>query len=150
MFNEEILIPLVVVPVVFFTMAYVATFIVRRFMEVRMQEREMLNKERIGAMERGINVPLLEAPRPNRLRPALNTGLTLLAIGIGVGVLLWDRGDDQTWAIGLTVALAGLAKLVYWQMAGKAEWQQHLQQDKVVSEAYLTYLHELTAKIRNS
>ena len=145
----EALIPIIIVPVVFITLGVVAALALNHFSRLRMQEREMLNKERLSAMERGINVPLLEAPRPHRTHAALNTGLTLLAIGIGLGVLTFDGWHDQTWAVGLTVALAGVAKLVYWHLAGKAEWQSHMQQDKVVSEAYLTYLHELTNKIRN-
>ncbi|NQD36441.1 hypothetical protein HPT27_05335 [Permianibacter sp. IMCC34836] len=146
---NEALIPIIIVPVVFITLAFVANIAINHFSRLRLQEREMLNKERMGAMERGINVPLLEAPRPHRNRPALNTGLTLLAVGIGIGVYMFDGWHDNDWALGLIVALAGAAKLVYWQLAGKAEWQNHLQQDKVVSEAYLTYLHELTNKIRN-
>lgn len=146
----EALIPIIIVPVVFITLGVVATLAINHFSRVRMQEREMLNRERLGAMERGINVPLLEAPRMHRTRSSLNTGLTLLAVGIGVSVWLFDGWHDENWALGLTIALAGLAKLVYWQLAGKAEWQQHLQQDKVVSEAYLTYLHELTNKIRSA
>ena len=145
----EALIPIIVVPVVFLTAAFIVATAISHNSRVRMQERDMLNKERMGAMERGINTPLLEAPRPRRTQSSLNTGLTLIAIGIGLGFLAFDGWHDNDWAIGLTVALAGVAKLVYWQLAGKAEWQQHLQQEKVVSEAYLTYLHELTHKIRN-
>lgn len=147
---SEILIPIIIVPVVVVTLAVVATLAINHFARVRLQEREMLNRERLGAMERGINVPLLEAPRMHRTHSSLNTGLTLLAIGIGVGVWMFDGWHDNDWALGLTIALAGVAKLVHWQLAGKTEWQQHLQQDKVVSEAYLTYLHELTHKIRNA
>ena len=146
---SEALIPIIVVPVVFLTAAFIVATAISHNSRVRMQERDMLNKERMGAMERGINTPLLEAPRPRRTQSSLNTGLTLIAVGIGLGFLAFDGWHDNDWAIGLTVALAGVAKLVYWQLAGKAEWQQHLQQEKVVSEAYLTYLHELTHKIRN-
>ena len=146
---SEALIPIIVVPVVFLTAAFIVATAISHNSRVRMQERDMLNKERMGAMERGINTPLLEAPRPRRTQSSLNTGLTLIAVGIGLGFLAFDGWHDNDWAIGLTVALAGVAKLVYWQLAGKAEWQQHLQQEKVVSEAYLTYLHELTNKIRN-
>ncbi|HEX4911389.1 MAG TPA: DUF6249 domain-containing protein [Permianibacter sp.] len=146
---SEALIPIIVVPVVFLTVAFIVATAISHNSRIRMQERDMLNKERMSAMERGINTPLLEAPRPRRTQSSLNTGLTLIAIGIGLGFLAFDGWHDNDWAIGLTVALAGVAKLVYWQLAGKAEWQQHLQQEKVVSEAYLTYLHELTHKIRN-
>ena len=145
----EALIPIIVVPVVFLTAAFIVATAISHNSRIRMQERDMLNKERMSAMERGINTPLLEAPRPRRSHSSLNTGLTLIAVGIGLGFLAFDGWHDNDWAIGLTVALAGVAKLVYWQLAGKAEWQQHLQQEKVVSEAYLTYLHELTHKIRN-
>lgn len=146
---SEALIPIIIVPVVFITLGFVAVLAINHFARVRMQEREMLNKERMGAMERGINTPLLEAPRPRKTTSSLNTGLTLIAVGIGLGFLVFDGWHDNDWALGLTVALAGVAKLVYWKMAGKAEWQQQQQQEKVVSEAYLTYLHELTHKIRN-
>ena len=146
---SEALIPIIIVPVVFITLGFVAVLAINHFARVRMQEREMLNKERIGAMERGINVPLLEAPRVRRPNSALHTGLVMIGAGIGLGVLAFEGWHDNSWAVGLLVGLAGVAKLVYWQLAGKSEWQALMQQDKVVSEAYLTYLHELTNKIRN-
>lgn len=146
---SETLVPIIIVPVIFLTAGFIVAMALNHFSRVRMQERDLLNKERMAAMERGINTPLLEAPRPRRSHSSLNTGLTLVAIGIGLGFLAFDGWHDNDWALGLTVALAGVAKLVYWQLAGKAEWQQYLQQEKVVSEAYLTYLHELTNKIRN-
>lgn len=148
--SEDTIVPLVIVPVMFICLAFIASLAINHFSRLRMQEREMLNKERMGAMERGINVPLLEAPRQRRPHSALHSGLVMIAAGIGLGVMAFDGWDDTQWAIGLLVGLAGVAKLIYWQMAGKTEWQALMQQDKVVSEAYLTYLHELTNKIRNT
>jgi len=147
--NNEFLIPIIIVPVIILTLGFVATLAINHFARLRMLEREMLNKERLGAMERGINVPLLEAPRQHRPHSALNAGLTMIGVGMGLGVLTFDGWNDQTWGVGLIVGLAGVAKLIYWQLAGRMEWQAHMQQDQVVSEAYLTYLRELTHKIKN-
>ena len=88
------------------------------------------HKERLAAIEKGLEVPALpseffEDGRKGRrggdpLR-ALRTGLVWLFVGIAVIVALYFTHPDKAlWAWGLVPTAVGLAKLLYFKLAGGA------------------------------
>jgi hypothetical protein len=97
---------------------------------------EMHHKERMFALERGLELPPLPAnlidddhveraladtiksSRPRRYRNALRSGLTWLFVGIGLGAALYlNAGVEQaSWAL-IPIGL-GLAKLIYHFASG--------------------------------
>lgn len=86
---------------------------------------ELHHKERLAAIERGIEVPplpleLLEGPRiRSQWAPgaSLRTGLVLLFVGLAICVALYYNGDGRAWALwGLVPAAVGLAYLLHYYL----------------------------------
>jgi hypothetical protein len=91
---------------------------------------EAHHKERIAAIERGMEIPPLpEAffkPLEKNDRPRhLLTGMIWLFVGIGVGVFLYTVAGDDVAAIGLIPAGVGLAFLVYYFIEGRNELAEY-------------------------
>lgn len=91
---------------------------------------EAHHKERIAAIERGMEIPPLpEAffkPLEKNDRPRhLLTGMIWLFVGIGVGVFLYTVAGDDVAAIGLIPAGVGLAFLVYYFVEGRNELAEY-------------------------
>ena len=113
------------------------------------QEREMLNRERMSALEKGINLPILEAPKNQSAPTALQSGLVCIAVGLGLAIF-FNEVASQLIGIGVLVMLIGVANLVYWQLAGKKEWDARVQWQQSVGEAYLHYLAQLSAQLKSA
>jgi hypothetical protein len=95
---------------------------------------ELAQRERIAAIEKGIDPSKLPpmpipagdddlaaaylSPRQAALRRSqglLIGGLVTLAVGVGVGIMLYimpDTRDENVWAVGLIPGLVGLALLI--------------------------------------
>jgi hypothetical protein len=91
---------------------------------------EAHHKERIAAIERGMDLPPLpEAffkPLEKNGRPRhLLTGMIWLFVGIGVGVFLYAVAGHDVAAIGLIPAGVGLAFLVYYFIEGRNELAEY-------------------------
>jgi hypothetical protein len=91
---------------------------------------EAHHKERLAAIERGMEIPPLpEAffkPLEKNDRPRhLLTGMIWLFVGIGVGVFLYTVAGDDVAAIGLIPAGVGLAFLVYYFVEGRNELAEY-------------------------
>ena len=91
---------------------------------------EAHHKERLAAIERGMEIPPLpEAffkPLEKNGRPRhLLTGMIWLFVGIGVGLFLYAVADHDVAAIGLIPAGVGLAFLVYYFIEGRNELAEY-------------------------
>lgn len=145
----EDLIPIIIVPTLFICAAWVAGWAISHRTKYLMHARETLNKERLTALEKGVNLPILEAPKNATQKSALKTGIILIATGLGLAAMSVEF-SDKLISLGALVGLIGAGYLVYWFLEGKKEWTARLQWEQNVGEAYLTYLHELTASVKKS
>lgn len=148
--NPDDLLPLIIVPLLFISLATVAALAISHRTRYLMQQRDMLNKERLMALEKGVNLPLLEAPKNQQASSSLKTGMITLATGLGIGFMGYVKGGDVVWAAGVLIGLIGIAQLAYWHLGGRKEWEARVQWEQAVGESYLRYLHELTAKVQRS
>ena len=147
--NPDDLIPIIIVPILFLSLAFVAAFAISNRTKFLMQERDMLNRERLSALDKGVNVPLVELPKIKDQGSSLKTGMILVAVGIGIALLGFSV-TTKLHSIGALVALIGVAHLLYWHLNGRKEWESRLQWEKAASEAYLTYMRELTESVRGT
>jgi hypothetical protein len=86
------------------------------------------HKERLAAIEKGIEVPPLPAEffedsrkgrRRNEPLSGLRSGLVWLFVGIALCVALYATHPDRSlWTWGLLPIAGGLAKLLYYKLAG--------------------------------
>lgn len=101
----------------------------------RQQLLEQNHKERMAAIERGIELPPLPAelltdrgfqdncpPHPSRAWDAgrqLRSGLFLVFVGVALGSALWVHNGVEAAIWALIPIAAGLAKLLFYTMAPK-------------------------------
>jgi Flp pilus assembly protein TadB len=98
------------------------------------EERELLSKERLAAIERGLDVALFEG-RPTRSSP-LRSALVVLALGVGVSLPGLASGSGS-WVWGAAVALVGVALLAHWFVRGRNEWDRDRALDEELRRAYI-------------
>jgi len=85
----------------------------------RLRERELVHKERVLSLERGVALPeeeSLSAAPPSLQGLALGLGFLLLFAGIGLSLafyLIRDGGASRYWTFGLIPAMAGIGMLLY-------------------------------------
>src|SRR5687768_9610713 len=92
----------------------------------RQQRVEVVHRERLAAMEKGIPLPELpldppRVPRPVDPRAPLLHGIAWTAIGLGAMVALgvtqlWPHGPSL-WPLGLPLLLLGLGLMLYYRLA---------------------------------
>lgn len=140
----------VIIPFIFLSIGAVVAWAISNFVRMRMQEREMLSRERLTAMEKGINMPLLETPRSRSIGSPLRSGLVMIGVGIGVVIFAALSQEYEGMGVGAIIALAGVGNLVYWHLAGKREWETRVASEQRVSEAYVSYISEMSNKNRNN
>ena len=92
----------------------------------RMQRADLRHRERLAAIEKGLELPPDPAERdraPVVRRPRhLLRGLVLLFGGIALTVALaQDRAAEHSYLFGLLPAAVGLAYLIYYFVEGKHE-----------------------------
>jgi multisubunit Na+/H+ antiporter MnhC subunit len=76
---------------------------------------ELHHRERMAAIEKGIEVPPLPPElftNPRRNRDPLKSGLVWTLIGVAV-CIAWYLEDKDSWAWGLIPLAIGLANLIY-------------------------------------
>ena len=112
----------VLIPIVgiIFGIGIAAISIIARHRQ-ELQRTELRHKERLAALEKGIDLPpdpVIETAAGPRRGNLLRSGL----IGLFVGVVLYfaiDRVADSDVALfGLLPAAVGLANLIYWFIEG--------------------------------
>jgi len=92
-------------------------------------QRELLNAERMAAIERGQELPPEsfldpEAKVGRKTGNTLKTGLIVLGLGSGlIAALRVASPATGYWGWGLLLVVVGLAHLVYWFVRGKTEWE---------------------------
>lgn len=91
----------------------------------RQHERELLHRERMSALEQGIDLPIVPEFKRMKLNP-LRTALILIAVGLGLTFALLiaippGALGDGVWAWGAFVAIIGAGNLVWWFVGGKEE-----------------------------
>jgi hypothetical protein len=87
------------------------------------QKLEFRHRERMAAMERGLDVPP-EAPDPEldpayRRSRALHRGLLWSLVGIAVGLVLYHVGDEDVAWIGTIPFAVGLGNLAFYALEGR-------------------------------
>ncbi len=103
------------------------------------EERAMLNRERLAAIDKGLDVPLFDLKEPKLRRSPLRSALQTLAIGIGLCVPVLGYGPGA-WMWGFLLALVGLAMLAHWLLGGKLEWERERELDEALRRAYIDRL----------
>ncbi len=103
------------------------------------EERAMLNRERLAAIEKGLDVPLFDLKEPRLRRSPLSSALQTLAIGVGLCVPVLGYGPGA-WMWGFLLALLGLAMLTHWLLGGKQEWERERELDEALRRAYIDRL----------
>lgn len=87
----------------------------------KMQRYELRHKERLAAMEKGIELPP-ELGEPAE-EAAKSNGLRSGMIGVGVGTVLYfalrEVAGDDVALFGLIPAAIGLAQLIYYFVEGR-------------------------------
>ena len=102
------------------------------------RKRERLSRERLAAIEKGVELPLIEGPRQRRRMSSRAGALLLIPIGIGMSFALWQSGAAWSW--GLIPGLIGLALLAHWLTGGKRAWERRQALDEELQLAYIDLL----------
>jgi hypothetical protein len=105
------------------------------------RKRERLSRERLAAIEKGLELPLIEAPRPRQRMSSRAGALLLIGIGIGLSVVLWQSGAAWSW--GLIPGMIGLALLAQWFSGGKRAWERQRALDEELQLAYIDLLRRI-------
>ena len=108
-------------------------------------KRELLSRERIAAIEKGLDVPLMEAPDSSRKGNPFATGLATAAAGLGISAFLLVLRTSipempAVWPAGLIPGFVGLSMLLHWKLGGKEEWEQQRELDNELRRAYIDRL----------
>jgi hypothetical protein len=125
------------IPFAGLTLGTLLTYIVTKHAR---EEREMLNRERLAAIEKGLDVPLFDLLKTAKKRTSpLSSALQTLAVGLGLSLPLIAFGP-AAWMWGFLLALVGLAMLAHWFMGGRAEWEREQELDLALRQAYIARL----------
>jgi hypothetical protein len=90
----------------------------------RMQRNELRHKERLAAIEKGLEIPVdavEPAPLPMRRPRYLLRGLVLTFVGVALTVALRNAGGEEGSMFGLVLSAAGLAYLIFYFVEGRHE-----------------------------
>ena len=116
--NEDVVIPVFALlgPVLYMAGPLIMIVAVVYFgLRYARDKREFLSRERLAAIEKGLDMPLLDSPKPRPPRSPLRWAIITIAVGIGLALFLamFSRGAGISWGIGVLIALVGLAMLVH-------------------------------------
>ena len=108
--------------------------------------RELLSRERLAALDKGVEIPWeADIPRPRRSRRLhLKVGILLTGAAVGLArVALFVPGSQDRaiifgWA-SFFVAF-GLTNILYDRIAGRAEWERSVTLDEALTRAYIRRL----------
>jgi hypothetical protein len=138
--GPEVVVPVVgmMVPIVALACGAVVVYLALRHGR---QKRELLSRERLAAIEKGLEVPLLDIPEPRHDESPLQSALVVLGVGIAVTFALWLlMGTHSPWAFGLIPAFVGVAKLIHWFAGGREDWERQRALDEELRRAYIERL----------
>jgi len=116
----------VMIPIIFIVLGLAtATVAIVAGHRQRMQRVELRHRERLAAIEKGLEIPPdpSEAEPPQLRRPRyLLRGLIWLFVGIGVFAGLWQTGPQGApYLFGLIPSGVGLAYLLFYFIEGRHE-----------------------------
>jgi len=102
----------------------VPVIIVAIVMYIHYKKEVMRNRERMAAIEKGIDLPDLSNSSHHRehyrsYNSSLRGGIVLLFVGIGLTLALWVNAGMNGAVWGVFIGLIGVGKLVYWAIAGR-------------------------------
>jgi hypothetical protein len=88
----------------------------------KVKRAELRHKERIAAMEKGVEMPpeIIDTDESGRPRFLLQ-GLIWLGVGIGIFFALGELAGDDVGMLGLIPAAVGIATLIYYAIEGRKE-----------------------------
>jgi hypothetical protein len=123
----------------------IATFLAIGLRHKR-QVRELLSRERLAALDKGVEIPWeMDIPRPRRSRRMyLKLGILLVgaSVGLALAAVFADRVDDRSvmlaWAV-FFLAM-GVTNILYDRIAGRAEWERSMALDEALTRAYIRRL----------
>ena len=78
------------------------------------RKKELLHKERLIAMEKGLELPAIDPPRPRReaYRANRTGGLVMTFLGIGLTIAIWTSAGAEGGVWGLIPLAIGIGLLV--------------------------------------
>ncbi len=111
----------------------------------RRQTRELLSRERMAALDKGVEIPWeLDAARPRRAsRLQLKAAFLLGGTGLGLvaAAAVGGSGDARDMmGFGLFLVVTGLALLAYDALFGRHEWRRATELDEELTRAYIRRL----------
>jgi hypothetical protein len=112
----------------------------------RKQVRELLSRERLAALEKGVEIPWeMDLRRPRRVaRLHLKSGVLLVGAGAGMTMIsaLLDVASDATimLAWGIFLLTLGATNIVYDVLVGRKEWERSTALDEALMHAYIRRL----------
>jgi uncharacterized protein DUF6249 len=112
------------------------------------KRRELLSRERLAAIEKGLDVPVLDAPSPQRRMNPLQSALLLMAAGAGLegaAVLQHGYATSPVMGLGIILMFIGMAQLAYWFLGGRMEWERQRALDEELRRAYIARLQNASS-----
>ena len=109
------------------------------------EERGFLHRERMAAIEKGLDVRLFGVRDPRRRASPLRSAMVVLASGLALSVPVRDSGPGA-WMWGFWLALVGVAMLAHWFAGGKREWERDRSLDEELTRAYADRLRAPAVK----
>jgi hypothetical protein len=111
----------------------------------RRQLRELLSRERMAALEKGVEIPWeLDAARPRRAsRLQLKAGFLLCGLGLGMVAasgLTHEPVGNGPLPFGVFLLMTGLTLIVYDALFGRHEWRRATELDEELTRAYIRRL----------
>ena len=103
------------------------------------EAREMQHRERMAALEKGIDLPLAEIGTARHQSSPLNRALLVLASGIALWLPVRDLGPSA-WMWGFWLGLLGIAMLAHWFLRGRDEWDRDRALNEELRRAYIDRL----------
>jgi hypothetical protein len=135
-----------------------AVAIVMVVLNHRRRIRELLSRERMAALEKGVEIPWeLDAARPRRAsRLQLKAGFLLCGLGVGLAAaagLTREPVGNGPLPFGVFLLITGLTLIVYDVLFGRHEWRQATELDEELTRAYIRrlegsagHVHEASGK----
>ena len=107
--------------------------------------RELLSRERLAALDKGVEIPWqADIPHPRRSRRLhLKVGILLTGAAVGLALVALLVGGEEramTLAWAAFFAVFGLTNILYDRIAGKAEWERSVTLDEALTRAYIRRL----------
>ena len=125
--SHEILVPALtmLVPIVSVAMSLGALIIwIVVWYRRRVHEIDCRHKERMAAIEKGLELPPESLPQPEQMPPLsryLLRGLIWLGIGLALTFGVHDRFGSQTGSFGWIAVAVGAAYLIFYFVEGRKE-----------------------------